>query len=62
MNTYKVTVCRFGNKIVKADSEEEARMLVNNLSPEQIYWTDPTDKMPLFVITYVELVGKKVAD
>lgn len=55
MNVYKVTVCRFGNVVVKADSENEAKDLVQNFLPEQINWNDQNDKMPLFLVAYAEL-------
>lgn len=55
MNTYKVTVCRFGSITVEAESEEEAKTMVSKFMPEQIHWAGPTDKMPLFIITYAEL-------
>lgn len=40
---------------MQADSEEEAKDLVSKFLPEQIHWTDQTDKMPLFIVTYAEI-------
>jgi len=58
MRDYKVTVCRIGHAIVKADSEEEAKMLVSGLLPEQVQWLLPEPQDPPFLVTYVELVEK----
>lgn len=55
MNVYKVMVFRFGNAMVEANSEEEAKELVQNFLPEQIHWNDQNDKMPLFLVAYAEL-------
>lgn len=56
MNVYKVTVCRFGNAIVEADTEDEAKEQVQKFLPYQIHWNDQNDKMPLFLVAYAEIV------
>jgi len=56
MRDYKVTICRVGHAIVKADSEEEAKTLASGLLPEQIQWLLPEPQAPPFLVTYVELV------
>lgn len=60
MSVYKVTVCRFGNAMVEADSEDEAKDLVERFLPEQIHWNDQNDKMPLFIVAYAEIEEKGV--
>ena len=54
MESYKITVCRFGHVMVMADSEEDAKRKGYKLSLEQIQWIKTGEKEPLFLIIYIE--------
>ncbi|MFT4105533.1 MAG: hypothetical protein QM657_07230 [Lacrimispora sp.] len=59
METYKVTVCRFGHVMITADSEEDAKQKVSNFLPEQIQWLQPEMREPPFLILYAESMSGK---
>lgn len=54
METYKVTVCRFGHANVQADSEEHAKTIVSGFAPEQICWGNEKLGSSHFLVVYAE--------
>lgn len=55
MKAFKVTVCRFGHVIVRAESEAEAKEMVSGYAVEQIHWMGKEEQMSPFLVTYAEM-------
>lgn len=55
MAVYKVTVCRLGYALVKADSDEEAKQLAGRLTEEEFCWYGPSNQGESLLVAYAEL-------